>query len=76
MSSSDEILMEGKVLDVLAGENFRVLLENGVETKAKISGKLRHHKIHIILGDQVTVKFSPYDLTLGIIVQRKKWEKK
>ena len=34
------------------------------------SGKLKQHKIRIILGDRVKVEVSPYDLTKGRVSYR------
>jgi translation initiation factor IF-1 len=39
---------------------------------AHISGKMRLHFIRILPGDTVTMEMSPYDLTKGRIVFRKK----
>jgi translation initiation factor IF-1 len=35
-----------------------------------IGGKLRMHKIHLLHGDVVKIRVSPYDLTRGFIVYR------
>jgi translation initiation factor IF-1 len=36
-----------------------------------ISGRMRKHDIKILLGDNVLIEFSPYDLTRGRITRRK-----
>jgi len=51
---------------------FRVELENGHKVLAHISGKMRMHYIKILPGDIVKVELSPYDLTRGRIIYRKK----
>jgi translation initiation factor IF-1 len=51
---------------------FRVELENGHKALAYLSGKMKMNLIKILPGDQVTVQLSPYDLTRGRIVYRKK----
>ncbi len=51
---------------------FRVELENGHKVLAHISGKMRMHYIKILPGDKVRVEISPYDLTRGRIIFRKK----
>jgi translation initiation factor IF-1 len=51
---------------------FRVELENGHKVLAHISGKMRMHYIKILPGDMVKVEISPYDLTRGRIIFRKK----
>lgn len=49
---------------------FRIKLENGFNVLAHISGKIRRNSIRILLGDQVIVEMSPYDLSRGRILQR------
>ena len=66
------IEVEGKVLEVLPGGQFRVELENKHTVVAHVSGKIRMHHIRILPGDRVTVEISPYDLTRGRITFRRK----
>lgn len=70
MANGDHIEMPGTVVDSAGGDNFKVRLDVGHEVMAKLSGKLRHNKIRITVGDQVTVSFSPYDSTRGMITFR------
>lgn len=65
------IEIEGKVMDVLPGGQFRVQLENGHAVVAHVSGKIRMNYIRILPGDTVKVELSPYDLTRGRITYRK-----
>ena len=65
------IEVEGKVLDVLPGGQFRVELENKHTVIAHVSGKIRMNYIRILPGDTVTVELSTYDLTRGRITYRK-----
>lgn len=64
----------GKVDEVLPNAMFRVILDNEQQTKitATLGGKLRQNNIRILLGDQVEVEMSPYDLTRGRVVYRTK----
>lgn len=64
------IEMKGVVLQSLSNGMFRVKLENGFFVLAHISGKIRRNYIRILLGDQVAVELSPYDLTRGRIIYR------
>jgi translation initiation factor IF-1 len=64
--------VEGVVKELLPNTMFRVLLGNGHEILAHISGKMRLNFIRILPGDSVTVEMSPYDLTKGRITYRKK----
>lgn len=70
--AKDNILeFDGKVLDVLPNQMFKVKLdENGHDLICYSSGKIRQNKIRIIMGDRVTVELSPYDLTKGRITYR------
>jgi translation initiation factor IF-1 len=72
MAKEDAIEMEGKVIDTLPNTMFRVELDNGHMVTAHISGRMRKHYIRILTGDRVTVELTPYDLTKGRIVYRKK----
>ena len=71
MAKIDAIEIEGKVMDVLPGGQFKVELENGHTVVAHVSGKIRMNYIRILPGDTVKVELSPYDLTRGRITYRK-----
>ena len=64
--------MEGKITSVLAGTMFRVMLENGHEVLAHISGKMRKRWIRLVAGDRVKMEMSPYDADKARIVFRLK----
>ncbi len=69
--AKEEILeFEGKVLELLPQASFKILLDNGHEVKAVISGKLRKNRIRILTGDRVRVAISPYDLQRGRVIFR------
>jgi translation initiation factor IF-1 len=68
----DVIEMEGVIREALPNAMFRVMLDNGLEVLAHISGKIRKHFIRILPGDKVRVELSPYDLTRGRITFRMK----
>ncbi len=61
---------EGKVLELLPQASFKILLDNGAEVKAVISGRLRKNRIRILTGDRVRVAISPYDLSRGRVTFR------
>ena len=71
MAKEDVIKMEGQVVDVLPNATFRVKLETGNNVLGHISGRMRQNDIKILLGDNVEIEMSPYDLTRGRIVRRK-----
>ena len=70
--AKDVITVDGVVKELLPNTMFRVELENGHVVLAHISGKMRLHFIRILPGDTVTMEMSPYDLTKGRIIYRKK----
>lgn len=70
MAKKDMIEVEGKVLEVIPGGEFKVELSNGHIIVASISGKMRLNYIRISPGDKVTIELSPYDLTRGRITYR------
>ncbi len=72
VAKQEAIEMEGKVMEPLPNAMFRVELDNGHKVLAHISGKMRMHYIRILPGDKVVVELSPYDLTRGRIIFRKK----
>lgn len=71
MAKEDVIKLNGTVEEVLGNSMFRVKLENQHIITAYIGGKLRMHTIKIIMGDEVEVEMTPYDLTKGRIVYRR-----
>jgi translation initiation factor IF-1 len=72
VSKEELVHLEGEVVLIAKGGNFRVKLENGHEVLAKLAGKVRRHRIRVVLGDRVTVAVSPYDPTRGFIVYRQR----
>ena len=68
----DVIRVDGVVKELLPNTMFRVELQNKHMVLAHISGKMRLNFIRILPGDSVTLEMSPYDLTKGRIVFRKK----
>ncbi len=62
--------MSGEVVEALRSGMYRVVLEGGHEVLAYTAGKMRKFRIRIVVGDQVRVEVSTYDLTRGRIVYR------
>ena len=69
-NQKDLIEMSGEVIELLPATSFKVKLENGHEILAHLSGKMRMHRIRILIGDKVKVEMTPYDLTKGRITYR------
>ena len=73
MADKEEAIeVQGTVIEMMSGTQFKVQLQNGHVILAHISGKMRKNNIKIILGDKVRVEMSPYDLTKGRITYREK----
>ena len=72
MAKEELIEFEGSVLELLPDARFRVRLDNGHETLAYSSGRMKKNRIRILAGDRVTVEMTPYDLTKGRINFRHK----
>jgi translation initiation factor IF-1 len=72
MPKEEPIIVEGKIIEQLPNAMFRVVLDNGHQILAHISGKMRMHFIRILPGDKVSVELSPYDLKRGRIIYREK----
>ena len=72
MPKEDLIEFDGVVLELLPDARFKVRLDNGHETLAYSSGKMKKNRIRILAGDRVTVEMTPYDLDKGRINFRHK----
>jgi translation initiation factor IF-1 len=59
VSKEDCIVLIGTVDEVLPNAMFRITLENEQKILGHISGKMRQHRIQILLGDKVKVEMSP-----------------
>ena len=70
MDSKDFIEVKGEVVELMPAASFKVLLENGHEILAHLSGRMRMNRIRLLPGDRVRVQISPYDLTKGRITYR------
>ena len=59
LAQSDNIEVEGVVVEALPNANFRVELAGGHKIMAQISGKIRMNFIRIYPGDKVKVEILP-----------------
>jgi translation initiation factor IF-1 len=75
LAKEDLIEFEGTVLELLPDARFKVRLDNGHETLAYSSGRMKKNRIRILAGDRVTVEMTPYDLSKGRINFRHKDER-
>jgi len=72
LAKEESIRTSGKVSEVLPNAMFRVELDNKHKIIATLAGKMRQHNIQILMGDQVDIEMSPYDMTRGRVVYRNK----
>nr|MDD3720644.1 translation initiation factor IF-1 [Candidatus Gracilibacteria bacterium] len=71
----DKIEVEGTIIKALPSLVFDIQLPEefgGQIVKGYLSGKMRNNFIKLIEGDKVLIELSPYDLTKGRIIFRKK----
>ncbi|MBV9349603.1 MAG: translation initiation factor IF-1 [Patescibacteria group bacterium] len=50
----------GTVTESLPNALFRVTLESGEEILAYLAGKMRLHRIRVLVGDRVSLVLDPY----------------
>lgn len=68
--NSELIELTGAVVDVLPNSTFKVRVNTTHEVLCYMGGRLKQYKIKVILGDNVRIEVSPYDLTKGRITFR------
>lgn len=73
MAKNNDLLeLEGEIIDILPNQMFKVKLDANEHTiVCYTGGRMRQYKIRLVVGDQVKVEVSPYDLSKGRIVFRK-----
>ena len=55
---TDEVL--GTVVESLPNALFRVTVDGGDEILAYLAGKMRLHRIRVLVGDKVSLVLDPY----------------
>lgn len=60
MSKETEDFTLGRVTEALPNALFRVELQDGSEKIAYLAGKMRIHRIKVLVGDKVTMVIDPY----------------
>lgn len=69
MSSKGANAVTGTVIEALPDTLFKVKLPDGSELLSFLAGKMRMHRIRVLIGDKVTVEIDPYG-GKGRIVKR------
>lgn len=72
MAKEELLTLEGRIDEILPDGRFRVLLENDFSIIAYTAGRMRRGRIRSVVGDQVRVEMTPYDLEKGRIVYRER----
>lgn len=57
---SEQQTVDGIVEEALPNTLFRVKLPDNTETLAYLAGKMRLHRIKVLVGDTVQVQLDPY----------------
>lgn len=70
LSRDDLIQLEGVVVKVLGGGNMEVRCDNDMMVRGVLSGRMKKHRIKVLVGDRVQVSVSPYDTTHGLVTYR------
>lgn len=52
--------VQGTVIESLPNALFRVSLVDGTDVLAYLAGKMRLHRIKVLVGDKVTLILDPY----------------
>ncbi len=68
-STKDELMIQGEVIEALPSAMFRVELTDGQVVIAYLAGKMRLHRIKVLVGDKVVVLQDAYG-GRGRIVKR------
>lgn len=72
MAKEELMTFDGRIDEIFPDGRFRVLLENGFGIIAYTAGRMRRGRIRSVVGDQVRVEMTPYDLEKGRIVYRER----
>ena len=70
MARADAISVEGIVIEALPNKTYRVELANGHRLLAFIAGKARRNLNQFVVGQQVMLELSPFDLSQGRIIHK------
>ncbi len=68
MAKEEAVGVEGVVVERLPNARFHVELKGGHRVLAYVAGKIQWQARRILVGDQVGMLLSPYDLSQGRIV--------
>lgn len=72
MAKEELLTLGGQIDEIYPDGRFGVMLENDHRIIAYTAGKMRRFRIRSVVGDQVLVEMTPYDLTKGRIIFRER----
>ncbi len=74
MANDDLIEYNGVITKELGDGKYLIEIDEGESCNAiaHLSGKMRQHKIKVVMGDRVKVAVSPYDQSRGRVTFRYK----
>ena len=72
MAGTDPFKVEGVVMEVLSNKTYRVELANGHRLLAFVIGQMTVELARFAAGDRVRLQLSPYDLSVGRIINETK----
>lgn len=59
-NKKDEDIVTATIIEALPNTTFRVELPDNTEQLVYLSGKMRIHRIKVLVGDKVSVKIDTY----------------
>ena len=59
-NQNKDLFIYAKVVEALPNTTFKIETEDGQEALAYLAGKMRMHRIRVMVGDKVKVKVDPY----------------
>jgi len=72
VAGTDPFKVEGVVMEVLSSKTYRVELANGHRLLAFVTGRTSAELARFAAGDRVRLQLSPYDLSVGRIINETK----
>jgi translation initiation factor IF-1 len=67
--NKNEEIVIGKVIETLPNAQFRVEFDSGETKICYLRGKMRLHRIRVMIGEEVEVRLDPYG-GKGMIIKR------
>jgi translation initiation factor IF-1 len=62
MSKPEDTIVTAEVIEALPNTMFRVRFQDGTEHVSYLAGKMKLHRIKVLIGDTVHVLLDPYGL--------------